>query len=70
MGVALGLVRELFKRSADRSTGRVIGVLPHGARRESFFHHTQAALRYALHETRRDFLIFVRGEDALNDPGG
>ena len=36
-------------------------------RRDSFFHHMQGALRYALHETWRDFLIFVRGED---DGGG
>ena len=39
-------------------------------RRDSFFHHMQAALRYALHETWRDFLIFARGEDADSDPGG
>jgi hypothetical protein len=39
-------------------------------RRDSFFHHMQAALYYALHETWRDFLIFIRGEDAYSDPGG
>jgi hypothetical protein len=39
-------------------------------RRDSFFQHMQAALHYALHESWRDFLIFVRGEDADNDPGG
>ena len=32
-------------------------------RRDSFFHHMHGALRYALHETWRDFLIFVRGEE-------
>jgi hypothetical protein len=30
----------------------------------------QAALRYALHETWRDFLFFVRGEDFIDDDGG
>jgi hypothetical protein len=30
----------------------------------------QAALRYALHESWRDFLIFVRGEDFIDDDGG
>ena len=39
-------------------------------RRDSYFHHMQAALRYALHKTWRDFLIFVRGEDADTDDGG
>jgi hypothetical protein len=39
-------------------------------RRDSYFHHMQAALRYALHESWRDFLIFVRGDDANTDDGG
>jgi len=39
-------------------------------RRDSYFHHMQAALRYAVHESWRDFLIFVRGEDGDNDGGG
>jgi len=39
-------------------------------RRDSYFHHMQAALRYALHKSWRDFLIFVRGEDGDNDLGG
>jgi hypothetical protein len=32
--------------------------------------HLQAALRYALHETWRGFLIFVRGEDSGYIPDG
>jgi hypothetical protein len=39
-------------------------------RRDSYFHHMQAALRYALHASWRDFLIFVGGEDANSDDGG
>jgi hypothetical protein len=39
-------------------------------RRDMFFYHMQAALRYALHESWRDFLIFVRGEDFIDDDGG
>ena len=39
-------------------------------RRDSYFHHMQAALRYALHESWRYFLVFVRGEDGDNDEGG
>jgi hypothetical protein len=39
-------------------------------RRDSFFHHMQAALRYALHESWRDFLIFVLDEEGDSDPGG
>jgi hypothetical protein len=35
-----------------------------------FFYHMQAALRYGLHESWWDFLIFVRGEDFINDDGG
>jgi hypothetical protein len=35
-----------------------------------FFYHMQAALRYALHETWRDFLLFVRGENFIDDDGG
>jgi hypothetical protein len=34
------------------------------SRRDEFFYHLQAVLRYALHETWRDFLIFARGEDS------
>jgi hypothetical protein len=30
----------------------------------------EAALRYALHESWREFLAFVRGEDFINDDGG
>ena len=32
-------------------------------RRDSFFHHMHGALRYALHESWRCFLIFVQGEE-------
>ena len=32
-------------------------------RRDSYFQHMQAALRYALHESWRDFLLFVLSED-------
>ena len=39
-------------------------------RRDSYFQHMQAALRYALHQSWRDFLLFVRGEDGDNDDGG
>jgi hypothetical protein len=39
-------------------------------RRDMFFYHMQAALRYALHESWCDFLIFVRGEDFINDDSG
>jgi hypothetical protein len=39
-------------------------------RRDSYFHHMQAALRYALHASWRDFLIFVRGDDGDSDDGG
>jgi hypothetical protein len=39
-------------------------------RRDIFFYHMQAALRYALHESWREFLLFVRGEDFINDDGG
>jgi hypothetical protein len=39
-------------------------------RRDMFFYHMQAALRYAVHETWRDFLRFVRGEDFIDDDGG
>ena len=37
-------------------------------RRDSYFHHIQAALRYALHASWRDFLLFVLDEDD-NDGG-
>jgi hypothetical protein len=30
----------------------------------------QAALRYALHEMWREFLVFVQGEKFVNDDGG
>jgi hypothetical protein len=30
----------------------------------------QAALRYGLHESWGEFLLFVRGEDFINDDGG
>jgi len=36
---------------------------------DSYFHHLQAALRYTLHESWRDFLVFLRGEDGDNDAG-
>jgi hypothetical protein len=39
-------------------------------RRDMFFYHMQAALRYALHETWRDYLLFVSGEDIDRDRGG
>jgi hypothetical protein len=39
-------------------------------RRDMFFYHMQAAFRYALHETWQDFLLFVRGEDFIDDDGG
>jgi hypothetical protein len=39
-------------------------------RRDMFFYHLQVALRYALHESWREFLFFVRGEDFLDDDGG
>jgi hypothetical protein len=39
-------------------------------RRDMFFYRMQAALRYAPHETWRDFLLFVRGEDFIDDDGG
>jgi hypothetical protein len=35
-----------------------------------FFYHMQAALRYAVHETWREFSLFVRGEDFIDDDGG
>jgi len=39
-------------------------------RRDSYFHHMQAALRYALHESWRDFLLFVKGvDDDFDDDG-
>ena len=38
--------------------------------RDSYFHHMQAALRYAIHASWRDFLIFVRGDDNSTDDGG
>jgi hypothetical protein len=40
------------------------------SRRDEFFYHLQAALRYALHETWRGFLVFVRGEDSGDIPDG
>jgi hypothetical protein len=39
-------------------------------RRDMFFYPMQAALRYALHEMWREFLLFVRGEDFIDDDGG
>jgi hypothetical protein len=39
-------------------------------RKGSCFHRMQAALRYALHKSRRDFLIFVKGEDSDYLDGG
>jgi hypothetical protein len=30
-----------------------------------FFYEMHAALRYVLHETWRDFLVFIRAEDDL-----
>jgi len=36
-------------------------------RRDSYFQHMQAALRYALHESWRDFLLFVLSEDIDDD---
>jgi hypothetical protein len=39
-------------------------------RRDMFFYHLQAAVRYALHETWGEFLLFVRGEDFIDDDGG
>jgi len=36
-------------------------------RRDSYFQHMQAALRYALHESWRDFLLFVLSEDPDDD---
>jgi hypothetical protein len=30
----------------------------------------QAALRYALHESWQEFLLFVRGENFIDDDGG
>jgi len=39
-------------------------------RRDSYFHHMQAALRYALHESWRDFMLFVMDEDGEPDEGG
>jgi hypothetical protein len=39
-------------------------------RRDSYFQHMQAALRYALHSSWRDFLIFVRGDAPYTDDGG
>jgi hypothetical protein len=39
-------------------------------RRDIFFYHMQAALRYALQETWREFLLFVRGEDFIDDDRG
>jgi hypothetical protein len=39
-------------------------------RRDMFFYHIRAALRYAVHETWRDFLLFIRGEDFIDDDGG
>jgi hypothetical protein len=35
-----------------------------------YFLYMQAALRYALHETRREFLLFAHGEDFVDDDGG
>jgi hypothetical protein len=40
------------------------------SRRDDFFYPLQAALRYALHETGRGFLIFARGEDSGDIPDG
>jgi hypothetical protein len=40
------------------------------SRRDDFFYHLQAALRYALHETWRGFLIFARGDDSGDIPDG
>jgi hypothetical protein len=34
-------------------------------RRDMFFYEMHAALRYVLHETWRDFLVFIRAEDDL-----
>jgi hypothetical protein len=39
-------------------------------RRDMFFYHMQAALRYALHESWQEFLRFVRGVDFIDDDGG
>jgi hypothetical protein len=39
-------------------------------RRDIFFYHMQAALRYAVHRSWHDFLVFVRGEDAEGVPDG
>ena len=39
-------------------------------RRDSYFHHMQAALRYAIHASWRDFMIYVRGEYNSIDEGG
>jgi hypothetical protein len=40
------------------------------SRRDSYFQHMQAALRYALHQSWRDFLLFVLDEDSDDDDGG
>ena len=39
-------------------------------RRDMFFYHMQAALRYGLHDSWGGFLLFVRGEDFIGDEGG
>ena len=39
-------------------------------RRDMFFYHIQAALRYGLHDSWEEFLLFVRGEDFIDDDGG
>jgi hypothetical protein len=37
----------------------------HAGRRDMFFYEMHAALRYALHETWRDFLVSITAEDDL-----
>jgi len=39
-------------------------------RRDSYFYHMQAALLYAVHESWRDFLLFVKGTDNDFDDDG
>jgi hypothetical protein len=37
----------------------------YAGRRDMFFYEMHAALRYVLHETRRDFLVFITAEEDL-----
>jgi hypothetical protein len=37
----------------------------YAGRRDMFFYEMQAALRYVLHETWRDFMVFITADEDL-----